>query len=98
MNGLSLPQFNNKEVLRSEQVVGKDRVLDFPAQMGYDDMSYFMQTVPGSYYYIGSSNKNKGTDYPHHNPRFDIDEDSLLIGTEMHVKLAMGFLESSLQD
>jgi len=83
--------------LIAEQVVGKERVQAFPAGMGYDDMSYFMQTVPGSYYYIGSANKNKGTDYPHHNPRFDIDEDSLLIGTEMHVKLALGFLKGSLQ-
>jgi len=79
--------------LVAEQVVGKERVQAFPAGMGYDDMSYFMQIVPGSYYYIGSSNKNKGTDYPHHNPRFDIDEDSLLIGAEMHVELALGFLE-----
>jgi len=78
----------------AERVVEKDHVLDFPAQMGYDDMSYFMQTVPGSYHYIGSANKNKGTDYPHHHPHFDIDEDSLLIGTEMHVKVALGFLAS----
>jgi len=68
-------------------------IQDFPAGMGYDDMSYFTQAVPGAFYFIGSANKDKGTDYPHHNPRFDIDEDSLLIGTEMHVKLALGFLK-----
>ena len=78
----------------AERVVEKDHVLDFPAQMGYDDMSYFLQVVPGTYYYIGSGNKDKGADYPHHHPRFDIDEDNLLIGTEMHVKVALGFLAS----
>jgi len=74
----------------AKEVVGNDRVVDYQT-MGYDDASYFLQEVPGAYYFIGSGNKDKGTDYPHHNPHFDIDEDSLLIGTEMHVKVALGF-------
>ena len=78
----------------AEQVVGKDHVLNFPAQMGYDDMSYFLQAVPGTYYIVGSGNKAKGTDYPHHSPRFNIDEDNLFLGVEMHAKLALGFLGS----
>ena len=78
----------------AEEVVGKDHVFDFQ-WMAYDDMSYFLQEVPGAFYIIGSSNKEKGTDYPHHNPRFDIDEDSLSIGVEMHVRIAQGFLGRS---
>jgi len=75
----------------AEEVVGKDHVFDFQ-WMAYEDMSYFLREVPGAFYIIGSSNKDKGTDYPHHNPRFDIDEDSLSIGVEMHVRLAQAFL------
>jgi len=78
----------------AEQVVGQDHVLDFPAQMGYDDVSYFLQAVLGTYYIIGSGNKDKGTDYPHHNPHFNIDEDNPSQRAEMHVKLAIGFLGS----
>lgn len=77
----------------AEEVVGKGHVVDYHT-MGYDDVSYFLQAAPGAFYFIGSSNKDKGTDCPHHNPHFDIDEDSLLIGTEMHVRVASGFLMS----
>ena len=75
----------------AKEVVGDSHLCDYQG-MGYDDMSYFLQEVPGAYYMIGSSNKDKGTDYPHHNPLFNIDEDSLPIGVEMHVRIAQAFL------
>jgi len=82
----------------AEKVVSEDRIYDSSPYslpgMGGDDMAYFLQEVPGAYYIIGSGNKNKGTDYPHHNPHFDIDEDNLPIGAEMHVKVALCFLSS----
>ena len=74
-------------------VVSKDCLRELQI-MGYDDMSYFLGKVPGAYYFVGSANKDKGTDCPHHNPRFNIDEDSLPIGVEMHVRTALSFLES----
>jgi len=77
----------------AEKVVGKEHIVDYQT-MGYDDVSYFLQEVPGAYYVIGSGNKDRGTDYPHHNPRFNIDEDSLPIGAEMHIRVALGFLRN----
>jgi amidohydrolase len=55
-----------------------------------DDVSEFTSLVPGVHAFIGS--KNKGSDFPHHHPRFDIDEDCLPIGTEMFVRMALKFL------
>ncbi len=37
-------------------------------------------------------NKEKGTDYPHHHPKFNIDEDALELGVEMHVRSALEYL------
>ena len=80
------------------EIVSLERIYDSSPYslpgMGGDDMAYFLQKVPGAYYIIGSGNKNKETDYPHHHPRFNIDEDNLPIGAEMHVKVALGFLRS----
>jgi amidohydrolase len=45
--------------------------------MGAEDMSFFLERVPGCFFFIGSANREKGLDYGHHHPRFDIDEDSL---------------------
>jgi amidohydrolase len=40
-------------------------------------MSYFMQEVPGCFFFIGSANPEKGLDSAHHHPRFDFDERAL---------------------
>lgn len=76
----------------AEEVVGKENVVEVPPSMGGEDMSFFLQKVPGVFYLVGSANPAKGLDKPHHSPYFDIDEDALLIGTQMHVSLVMKIL------
>ncbi len=46
--------------------------------MGSEDMAYMMSTVPGCYFFVGSANAEKGLNFPHHHPRFDIDERALV--------------------
>jgi len=79
----------------AKKVVGKDSIFDHQS-MGYDDVSYFLSRIPGDYYVIGCG--GKGTDYPHHNPHFNIDEASMSIGVEMHVRVALGFLSGYMGD
>lgn len=47
--------------------------------MGSEDMAYFLQEVPGCFFFVGSANPARGLDAPHHHPRFDIDESALPI-------------------
>ena len=54
--------------------------------MGGEDMSFFLQQVPGCYFFLGSANLNKGLAYPHHHPRFDFDESVLAMGVEIFVR------------
>lgn len=60
--------------------------------MAGEDFSEFAMRVPSAFYFVGSGNQDRGTDYPHHHPQFDIDEDSLPVGVEMHVRTALKFL------
>lgn len=39
-----------------------------------EDFSYFLQKIPGIYFFIGIRNEKRGIIYPHHHPYFDIDE------------------------
>jgi amidohydrolase len=48
--------------------------------MGAEDMAVFMRQVPGTFLFVGSANRERDLAYPHHHPRFDIDEESLPIG------------------
>ncbi len=54
--------------------------------MGGEDMSFFLQQVPGCYFFLGSANPDKSLAYPHHHPRFDFDETALSIGVEMFIR------------
>ncbi len=60
--------------------------------MGGEDMSYFLQEVPGCYFFLGSANSEKDLAYPHHHPRFDFDETALAMGVEMFVRCVEKFL------
>ncbi|WP_315789539.1 M20 family metallopeptidase [Fischerella sp. JS2] len=60
--------------------------------MGGEDMSYFLQEVPGCYFFLGSANQEKNLAYPHHHPRFDFDETALVMGVEMFVRCVDRFL------
>jgi amidohydrolase len=54
--------------------------------MGGEDMSFFLQEVPGCYFFLGSANPAKNLDFPHHHPRFDFDESVLSMGVEIFVR------------
>jgi amidohydrolase len=76
----------------AERVVGKDNVQSTMRTAGADDMSLFLNAVPGCYFFVGSSNPTRGFDSPHHSPTFDFDEDALEIGVHMLVGCALEFL------
>jgi amidohydrolase len=75
--------------------VGEKEVDDSEEVMttGSDDMACFLQAVPGCYFIVGAKNEEKGANYPHHHPRFNIDEDALPIGVEVLSRAAMDFLK-----
>jgi amidohydrolase len=75
--------------------VGEKEVDDSEDVMttGSDDMACFLQAVPGCYFIVGAKNEEKGANYPHHHPRFNIAEDAMPIGVEVLTRAAMNFLK-----
>ena len=59
---------------------------------GSDDMAYFLQAAPGCYFIVGAQNSEKGAQYPHHHPRFNIDEDALPVAVEVLSRTALDYL------
>ena len=74
------------------RVVGEDMVIQTPAVMGSEDMALILKEVPGCYFFVGAANPEKGLDQPHHNSRFDFDEEALIIGAETMIRTALNFL------
>lgn len=77
----------------ASDVVGPHNVKtkDIAVMLG-DDFAEFSRRIPGAYFFLGTGNSQKGTDVEHHNCHFNIDEDSLPIGVEMHVKTVLNYL------
>lgn len=55
-----------------------------------EDFSYYSQKVPSSFFYIGAM--PKGEAYPHHHPKFDIDEDSMMIAAKSMGAVVLKYL------
>lgn len=45
--------------------------------MGAEDMAFMLEKVPGCYFFVGSANAERGLNYAHHHPKFDVDEAAL---------------------
>jgi amidohydrolase len=76
----------------AEAVVGSENVFAGEQTMGSEDAAFFMEEVPGCYFFLGSANAERGLDAPHHNPRFDIDEDVLVLGVAVLMKALAHYL------
>jgi amidohydrolase len=60
--------------------------------MAGEDFSDYASQVPGAFAFIGIRNPANGIVYPHHHPKFDIDETMLPKGTELYVRTALAYL------
>lgn len=76
-------------------LVGVENVVTMPPSTGGEDFSYFSNIVPGVMVKLGTGNKEKGTDYPHHHEKFDVDEDVLDTGTALYVQFALNYLNKN---
>jgi len=82
----------------ASDVLGADRVAPEQFTMGAEDMSEFLKRVPGCFFFLGSRNDERGFNAPHHNPRFDIDEDVMPLGVAILAQSAARYLSGQERD
>jgi amidohydrolase len=86
-----------EEVERFFQVgrafLGEEHVHESPLIMAGEDFSYYLQKVPGCYMFVGAGNEREGIVYPHHHPKFDIDERSMRYAARLLLGMALHFME-----
>ncbi len=81
------------EVMRESavSVLGESCVHEMAPSMGADDFAYYAKEVPAAFMFLGSG--SPGYDFPHHHPRFDVDERSLEHGVAILTKAALTLLD-----
>jgi len=92
--------FGNPELVNDEKMVdigikAAKKIKAVPVDlkqpvMGGEDFANYLKVVKGAFFRLGSCNEEKHTCYPQHHPRFDIDEDSLIIGAKFFAAVLKG--------
>ena len=54
------------------------QVVNVPPRMGAEDFTYYLQQKPGTFFFVGGGNESINAVYPHHHPKFDVDEQSMI--------------------
>ena len=73
-------------LIKAAKKVAKPIDLKLPV-MGGEDFANYLKVIKGAFFRLGCCNKEKDTCYPQHHPRFDIDEDSLIIGAKIFAQI-----------
>ncbi|PQV65396.1 amidohydrolase [Abditibacterium utsteinense] len=63
-----------------QSVAGKENVAPFEPTLGAEDFSLVLQEIPGCFFFVGARNAEIDAVYPHHHPKFNIDESALHLG------------------
>lgn len=61
--------------------------------MPAEDFAYYLRRVPGCFMLVGAGNPEKGAVYPHHHPKFDIDEEAMLHAASLLIAMRDAYCE-----
>ena len=92
---INAPEVSERVLSVAENLFPEATISTSEKTMGSEDMAYMMEDIPGCYIFIGSANSEKGLDYPHHHPCFDIDEGALQNGVALMASAAMEMLQGT---
>ncbi|NEW05437.1 amidohydrolase [Paenibacillus sp. SYP-B3998] len=71
---------------------GEESVHESPLIMAGEDFSYYLHHRPGCYMFVGAGNIEAGIIHPHHHPKFDIDERSMLNAARLLLGMALDYM------
>ncbi|MEK4373096.1 M20 family metallopeptidase [Bacillus sp. FSL L8-0215] len=77
----------------ANQTEGVTEVKEAETQMGGEDFAYYLQHVPGTFFYTGAMPENSQDVYPHHHPKFDINEKAMPIAAKVLANTVLSYNE-----
>ncbi|WP_313233454.1 M20 metallopeptidase family protein [Tissierella praeacuta] len=93
------PLVNDKEFTKdfiesAKKIIPEEDIVEMkkPA-MGGEDMAYFLNEAPGTFFFMSTPRAVNGEYYPHHNSKFDINEEVLWKGAALLIQGVMDYLE-----
>lgn len=79
----------------ARKVPGVMELEEIEPQMGGEDYSYYLERVPGTFFFTGALDEAWEEVYPHHHPKFKINEDALLIAANLLGAATLTYLKQN---
>ncbi|MBK9118096.1 MAG: amidohydrolase [Phycisphaerales bacterium] len=67
----------------------EEQIMLLAPQGGAEDFAYYAAQVPSAFLFLGARNEALDCRYPHHHPRFNVDEAALPLGVALLARLGM---------
>ncbi|QDP39732.1 M20 metallopeptidase family protein [Radiobacillus deserti] len=83
------PEQANIVLQAAEQVKGVEKAEMVVPSMTGEDFSYYLLEKPGAFFFTGA--QKEGHIYPHHHPKFDIDERSMVLAAKTFIEILKSY-------
>lgn len=95
VNRIGGPVINDDNLAASvrslaEELTGQPALAQFQT-MAAEDFGCYLKDRPGVFWFVGARNEAKHCTYPHHHPKFNIDEDCMKVGAELMIRVALAW-------
>ena len=90
------PEVTNqvRRALEEASIKEVEAVLETPPLPPSEDFAYYLEKIPGCFFYVGALPES-GEGYPHHHPKFDINEKSLIICAKAMAAVVASYCDGS---
>ncbi|OIN66328.1 peptidase M20 [Exiguobacterium sp. KRL4] len=78
----------------ASDIMGADHVFEIAPTMGGEDFAYYLQRVPGTFFFTGAGDE---TFYPHHHPKFDFEEQAMQYAARILIEATLRYLDSPME-
>lgn len=79
----------------SGDMLGTENYFEMQPLMGSEDFSFYQETTPGHFSFVGMQNKAHSPMASPHSPYFQVNEEILPYGASLHASMATRFLLDS---
>ncbi len=83
------PVVNDARLAAVVREAAGDRAVEMEPMMAGEDFSAYLRAAPGCFFFVGAGGEGA---FPHHHPRFTVDEEALPVGIETFVRTTLRLL------
>jgi amidohydrolase len=79
----------------ADRVLGPDAITPAPQSLGGEDFAWYLESVPGSLFRLGTRRPGSVEEFDIHQPMFDVDERCIAVGVKVMAATAMTAIGST---